>query len=194
MNYNGKDQDPKILNDFMDYLRMMNYSENTRKTYRIDLLCFFNFLKDYMEIKVEVAKFTALIFFAVKEEDIYAYLIYLNYNLDNIGDTRQKKLTAVRTFYRWLLNCYPSNAGRIDPTMNVANIRKVERVPRCLTITEAKRICHIFTLNNTIYPLRNNLIVSLFLHTGLRLSELSNLNVGDVNVRDKYIRVIGKRK
>ena len=192
MNYNSKEQNPKILNNFMDYLRMMNYSENTRKTYRLDLLCFFRFLKKYLKIKVEITNFNVFILLSVREDDIYAYLIYLNYNLDNIGNTRQKKLTAIRTFYGWLLNYFPSDAEKINPTMNISNIRKVERIPKCLTITEAKDISYIFTLNNTIYPLRNNMIISLFLNTGLRLSELSNLNVGDINIKERYLRLIGK--
>ena len=43
-------------------------------------------------------------------------------------------------------------------------------------------------------PIRDNTIISLFLNCGLRVSEVSNLKIGNVNLKYKYIRVIGKRK
>lgn len=187
-------RNPQILNDFLDYLlKIKNYSPNTVKAYSSDLLCFFKFLKQYLAIPVKVKDFSIFLLLDVKEADVIAFLVYLNMYRNNTGCTRQRKLVAIRHFYEWLLRFDPTHFERVNPTKNIANIRMNERLPKVLTLAQAKSIQHVFSLDNSIYPLRNNMIVSLFLNTGLRLSELCNLNVCDVNLKDKFIQVVGKR-
>lgn len=172
---------PQILNDFLDYLlKIKNYSPNTVKAYGSDLLCFFRFLKEYLAISVNVKDFSIFVLLEVEEADIIAFLVYLNIYRNNTGCTRQRKLVAIRHFYEWLLSFDPTHFERVNPTKNITNIRISERVPKVLTLTQAKEIQHVFSLDNSIYPLRNNTIISLFLNSGLRLSELRNLNICDV--------------
>lgn len=186
-------KNPIILNDFLNYLfNIRNYSINTIQNYCLDILSFFKFLKSYFNINIPIKEFNITILSKVQQKDIIAFLVYLNFHKNNTGATRQRKLFSIRAFYKWLFNNYPNYNNYINPTKDIPNIEKVIRLPKYLTLEQSKKLITIFTLNNCRYPLRNNTIISLFLNTGLRLSELSNLNINDINFEDKYIKITGK--
>lgn len=166
---------PKILNDYLDYLqKIRHYSPNTQAGYCFDILYFFKFIKEYKKIAVPVKEFNVFLIAQVKESDVRAFLVYLNFYRDNTGSTRQRKLMAIRSFYKWLMGKYRGKIELTNPTECIEGIRKVERIPKTLTLKQAQEICHIFTKENSKHPERNNLILCLFLNTGLRLSELAN--------------------
>ena len=183
---------PLILNKFLNYLENMNYSKKTIEEYSIDLLLFFKFLKEYNNWKIGVREFNVFVLAQTKESDVIAFLVYLNYNRNDTASTRQRKLASIRCFFKWLFNNYPSNTQWTDPTNDLPNIREVKRIPKYLTLSQSKKIMNIFNIYNSNYPRRNNMIITLFLNTGLRVSELSNLNISDINLDDKYIKLIGK--
>lgn len=57
---------------------------------------------------------------------------------------------------------------------------------------DAKKLNNVFNLSNCRYSKRNNAIIALFLNCGLRVSELSNIRLCDLNLNESYIRIIGK--
>ena len=175
-------------------LGILNYSEKTIKGYNLDLLQFFGFIKEYYNLKIEVKDFNIVVFLQVKESDIIAFLVYLNFNRDNNPNTRQRKLCAIRRFYKWLLSNIPSDNNRVNPTSGIRNIQKVERFPKYLNLQQAQKIQHIFTIENSRTPIRNNAIISLFLNSGVRVGELININIRNVNFTNKSIKINGKGK
>ena len=184
---------PKILKDFLNYLASIkNYSYHTIKNYYLDLMIFFKFIKEYQDIAVEVKDFNIFILSNVKEKDIIAFLIYLNYHKDNTSQTRQRRLSSIRTFYKWLFINYPPFNTNENPTKYIPNIEPVIRLPKYLNLEQAKKIQEIFNINNSKFPLRDNMIVTMFIHTGMRLSELINININDVDFYSKSIRIVGK--
>jgi len=184
INYN---KNPSILNNFLYYLSgIKGYSLKTISGYNSDLNMFFEFLKEYLNIKVEIKEFNVFILVNVKEVDIIAFLVHSNFNKDNSPNTRQRKLCAIRSFYKWLLSTHPSYEKE-NPTKNIPNIEKVERIPKYLCLENAKKIQTVFTLENTKFPQRNNAIISLFLSTGIRASELINIDLIDVNFDNSSI-------
>lgn len=184
-----KDETPKILKDFAKYLYDLNYSKGTIDNYILNLILFFRFLKDYFKLSIEVKDFTEFILLQVKANDIYAYMIYLNYNKDNSSETRALKLTAIKCFYTWLCRKFPN---RKDPAKNIRNPEKVFKLPKYLNLEQAKKIQIIFTKDNSKFPERNNAIISLFLSTGMRLSELHGININDINFSSNKINIVGK--
>lgn len=185
-------RNPQILNDFLNYLfNIRNYSINTIKNYDYDLLSFFYFLKFYLKIEVDVKDFTVFILSSVKEKDLYAFLIYLNFNKDNSGESRARKISSIRKFYKWLSINYPT-MKIINPVENVKNIQKSLRLPNVLSLEQAKSLINIFNISNSRYPLRDNTIIILFLNSGLRISELSNININHLNIENKTINIVGK--
>ena len=74
-----------------------------------------------------------------------------------------------------------------NPTKDIENIRKIERLPKYLTLSQAKEVQKIFTLKNSKYPVRNNAILTLLLSTGIRASELISINLEDINFNQNSI-------
>ena len=187
------DKNPKILNNFLNYLLgIENYSIRTVRRYNYELLSFFYFIIDYMKLNITVKKINTLVLFQVKRSDIIAFLIYCGFTKNNSPSTRQGKLSDIRTFYHWLFSITPGAYVMENPTNGLPSIEGIRRLPKYLKLDEAKKIQEIFTLKNTKYYIRNNAIISTFLSTGARVSELANANIRDVNFENKTIRVIGK--
>jgi len=186
------DKSPKVLKDFLDYLRLKSYSFHTIKNYGLDLLCFFEFLKSYFKITIEVKNFSIFVLLRVKEADVIAFLVYLNFNRNNTARTRQRRLSCIRTFYRWLLSYCPVCNCRVNPAENILAVKGVVGVPKYLTLEQSKKIVNVFSLKNSLYPWRDNMIVFLFLNTGMRVSELCGLNVADIDFGEMFIQVVGK--
>lgn len=180
---------PKILEKYLSYLiAIKGCSENTIVAFSSDLMQFFNFIKEYKSIPVSIKDFSIFILLQIQESDIIAFLVYLNYNKDNSPYTRQRKITALKSFYKWIFSIYPKTVhNRKNPTYGLTSIRKIDRLPHYLTLNQAKEIQNIFNLSNTRFPKRNNAIITLFLSSGIRLSELININIGDINFNTNSI-------
>ena len=181
---------PNILKDFMNYLQINNYSEGTINKYKDDLMCFFYFIKFYKKIKIEVINFSSIILLRVKRKDIEAFMIFLNYTKNNISSTRYSKSCAIKCFYKWLTRDLPYNE---NPAENIVFRSSIVRIPKYLTLQEAKKIQTIFNNSNSKNYIRNNCIIILFLSTGIRRSELINIKLSDINFKDKSI-IIRKGK
>lgn len=186
-------RNPLILNKFLKYLAsVQNCSSHTIKAYKSDLLIFFDFIKTYLEIDIPVKDFNAFILANVKTADIIAFLVHLNYNKNNNPVTRQHRLVAIRKFYNWLFSTYKIGEGRINPANEIENAGRIKRLPKYLNLEQARRIQNIFTLENSKFPIRNNTIISLFLSTGIRVSELINIDLKHINLENNTIKILGK--
>ncbi len=189
VNYN---ENPKILNNFLYYLEgIRGYTKETIKAYNSDILQFCNFIKDFLAIEISIKEFNIFTFLQVKKSDVIAFLVYLNFNRNNHPNTRQRKLCAIRRFYKWILSTNPG-INNENPTKEIPNIEKIIRIPKYLTLENAKKIQEIFTLRNSRFPSRDNCIITLFLNTGVRVGELININLKDINFNNNSIQIFGK--
>lgn len=187
-----KKENPEILDEYLNYLiSAKSYTVETVKSYNIDLLLFFDFIKKYLNIKQNIKDFNKFVLLQVKEKDVIAFMVYCNYARDNNPYTRERKLVAIRGFYNWLLDTF-KNDYITNPTANIGSIKKVIRLPKYLNLEQAKEIQHIFTNNNCKDPLKNNAIITLFLSTGIRVSELINIKIKDIDFVGKNIKIFGK--
>lgn len=189
--YNKKN--PKVLNDFLKYLIIFkNYSKLTVEEYRKDLILFFEFLIEFLNLEIKLKDITIFILSTIGEKDILAFLVYLNACKNNSPKTRNRKLASIKSFFKYLYIKYPYINDNLNPAKNIKNAEVAERLPKYLKLEEARKLQNIFNESNSQSPLRNNLIIVLFLNTGLRISELRNINIEDISLNDKTIRVIGK--
>ncbi len=183
---------PGILNEFLEYLQAIkNYSKNTIDGYKLDLMQFFKFINEYHHFNIHLKDFNIFILLRVQESDVIAFLVYLNYFKDGSVMTRQRKLTAIRQFYRWLINLHPG-CTKTNPVANIDNIKRVERLPKYIPLKKSKELQSIFNITNSRYPQRNNAILCLFLNSGIRLNELINIKISDINFKQNTIKVRGK--
>ncbi len=185
-------KNPDILNKFITYLlNIKHYSISTANEYKLDLLIFFRFIKQYCNISIKISEFNSSVLLSVKESDILAFIVYLNHNRNCTASTRKRKIYAIKAFYKWLFAFY-SIKNIQNPAEELPNIQQIQRLPKYLTLEQAKKLKNVFDTTNSKFPLRNNTIITLFLENGLRVSELININLSDLNLNDNYIKIIGK--
>lgn len=183
---------PTLLNNFLNTLIAKGFSEKTVIAYNGDLNIFFEFIKQYSELKIEVKDFNLFVLMNIKKPDIIAFLTYLNFSRNNTPSTIRRRLSAMRTFYDWLLSTRLNGYMENNPTAGIESAKIAKVFPKYLNLEQAKQIQTIFNRQNSKFYLRNNTIISLFLSTGMRVGELISINVLDVNFKDNSILIIGK--
>ena len=103
--------------------------------------------------------------------------------------TVQRYLVSVKAFFRWVTD---EGFLSFDPTKGVKVGRLERKVVRGLCFEEVKVLLARLSSGNSQIECRNRAVVYILVDCGLRLSELVNLRVGDVDVRSGVIRVMGK--
>ncbi len=99
----------------------------------------------------------------------------------------QRRLSAARTFYRYLLR---EKHVRVNPAADVKAPKSGKRLPANI---DADRMAHLLNIKGDgIIIQRDRAILELFYSSGLRLAELTDLNMGDVDIADATVRVTGK--
>lgn len=103
------------------------------------------------------------------------------------GKSLQRSLSAARTFYRYLLR---EGLAKRNPLSGVSAPKSGRRLPKTLTTDEAAR----FVGFDACGPLavRDRAMLELLYSSGLRLSELTSLNLRDLDLTDSMVRVVGK--
>ena len=171
------------LEDFLEHLALNdNASDHTVRAYESDLSQFLVFLAQHTgrkRIDLVPDDFSHL--------NIRAFLG----DLQKRGNSRAsaaRKLAALRTFARYL-----RREGVIegDPASLVGTPKREQRLPAHLGEAEMSRL---LDMPDTTSPLgrRDKAILELFYASGLRLSELVGVNIDDVNLSSRIIRVMGK--
>ena len=186
------EKNPAILNNFLAYLQnMKNYSIGTIQGYELDLKIFFNFILKYKDIGITYAQITTFTISQIREEDVEAFLVYINYYNSNCSSTRKRKVAAIKSFFKYF---YTNNnyVNKENPTKNLPSIQTLKRIPKYLTIEQAKKMQNIFNKDNSKQYVRNNAIITLFLSTGIRLSELLKINLEDIDFNNKTINIYCK--
>lgn len=165
----------QALTQFLTSLRARNTSVLTQQAYRTDVQQFVAWLNETSVIATHAG--------AVTKADIIEYLSYLS-DLGRSGITRARKLASLREFFKYLCDreCIPSS-----PAASVAIPKKERKTQTYLRPDEYARLLSAAGSNP-----RDFAILQLFLQTGIRVSELVNLTLADVDLVNKVISVDGK--
>lgn len=188
-----------IVDDYLNYLKAARgRSESTVKEYYYDIRQFLRYMrirKEHLKVEsldeVSIEDVDIELLETIKKSDIYAYISYLDSTRGNSGRTKFRKISSVRSFFDYLT--YKIELLDKNPTENI-DMPKIERsLPVYLTLEEAVHLLNIVenSKQKEIYRLRDYAITTLFLNCGLRLSELANLNIADLN-KDNTLRIMGK--
>ena len=127
---------------------------------------------------------------AVTTGTLYDYIRYLRDTRGNTPRSVTRRLSAVRSFYRYLTKT--QGALKQDPCQNLELPSVKKALPRFLTLNESQRMLETVEEMPSQDTLRDYCIVTLFLNCGFRLSELVGMNVGDVDFYERQVRVLGK--
>lgn len=162
----------KLINEFIDYLRFeKKYSENTIVSYQNDLK-------------------KALIFFKndfnnLTKKDIQNYIRQLSKQESSASVSRS--ISTLKSLYKFLeLNKYAKN----NPLTTITNPKTPKKLPKVLSEEEVDKLLDINL--KTDFDYRNKAMLELMYSSGLRVSELINLTVNDIDLINSSVRIFGK--
>jgi integrase/recombinase XerC len=168
----------EVFSRYIDYLEAeRNVSAYTVRNYTNDLLEFFGFVS---ESGIDTLK-------NVNKQTVRSYLAKLmdqKYAKSSIA----RKLSAIRSFYRYLMR---EELIAASPAATTVSPKLDKRLPAFLTVEEAKRLVESPDLSQP-QGQRDRALLELLYASGMRVSELVNMDVQQINLATNEIRVWGK--
>jgi integrase/recombinase XerC len=168
----------EVFNRYIAYLEAeRNVSAYTVRNYTNDLMEFFAFVKDKGITTLK----------DVNKQTLRAYLSQLmeqKYAKSSIA----RKLSAIRSFYRYLMR---EELVSASPAATTVSPKLDKRLPAFLTVEEAKRLVESPDISQP-QGQRDRALLELLYASGMRVSELVNINMEQINLATNEIRVWGK--
>lgn len=168
----------KIVDDYLDYLCYeKNYSNNTIINYNDDICEYL----DYVDSE-------GLDFRNILYSDIRFYLMYLKDTKKDNNSSIDRKLSAIRGFYKYLAN---NKVVKNNVFSLVSGPKKSKRLPRFFEYNELEELFDACDLGTSLGQ-RDRLLLEMLYATGVRVSELVNIKVSDIDEVGHSILVLGK--
>lgn len=170
-----------IIDDFLSYMQATKGSlPNTIATYRDSLE---NAASYFVREKGESADWLTLV-----TDDFRAWeaeQMQRGYNPSYV----KKNMAALRSMYRFLLQ---EGRVKVDPVRLVKNPKQHKRLPSFIKESEMDRLFEYYDFGDGYTGIRNRTILLLLYHTGIRASELTELDLHDIDLAGSSLRVTGK--
>ena len=162
----------KYINEFIDYLRYeKKYSENTINSYKRDLI------KSKTIIKKDFTK--------LDKKDIQTIIQSLS--KEESPNSVSRCISTLKSFYKFLELYKYTNS---NPLTTITNPKTQKKLPKVLSEEEIDKLLDINL--NTNFDYRNKAMLELMYSSGLRVSELVNLKVNDIDLVNSSVRIFGK--
>ena len=167
----------KEIERFIEYLKYQrNYSDFTCNNYKKDLNEYNSFILsnkiNYKNMDYNEAK---------------EYVIYLNKKND-AKSTISRKLSSLRTFYKYLVL---NNKVESNPFLLVSSPKKEKRIPKFINYNNMEEILNVPNIK-TKEGQRERVILEVLYASGVRVSELVNIKLKDIDFSNKNILIFGK--
>ena len=170
-----ENREKEYIEVFKTYLSVeKNFSEHTLDAYSSDIISFILWLDGKSCVDVNFDK-------------LREYLHFIQ-RFDYKKTTIARKVASIRTFYKYL---FRERYMDSNPAVSLSAPKRPKSLPKFLTPDEVEQILNNVKID-TPAGFRNRVILELLWATGMRVSELSNLNFGDINLEENEIRVFGK--
>lgn len=170
-----QETEKQYIEDFKTYLSVeKNFSEHTLAAYASDIVSYILWLDNVSCTNVDFNK-------------LREYLHFIQ-RFDYKKTTIARKVASIRTFYKFL---FRERYIDSNPALSLSAPKRPKSLPKFLTPEEVEQILNNVKIE-TPAGFRNRVILELLWATGMRISELSNLNFGDLNLDENEIRVFGK--
>lgn len=167
------------ISDFKYYLQGdKRCSKNTVNAYITDLNLYGEFLKKYQDV-YDVAD--------IEREHINKYLLSLK-RKELSKQTIARKIIAIKEFHKFL---YSENIVRSNPAQFIDTPKTDKPLPVVLTKEEIERMLSSINGEKPI-DIRNRAMMETMYAAGLRISELLELRLSNLHLREKYMRIVGK--
>lgn len=167
----------KDISNFIKYLKNeKRYPENTITSYTNDL----NKYKEFIEYK-------KINYLNISKEEIRLFLKHLD-NIQMSKTSVSRILSSLRHFYSYLVL---EGKVKTNQFKLISNPKKEKKLPNFLQPNEMMQILDSLK-RETPLEKRNRLIIELLYATGIRVSELTNINIKDIDISSKEIKIAGK--
>ena len=168
------------LNRFLEYLLLeKKYSMHTITAYRADLLAFQKFLfEEFRQQEIEQANYPQIRSWIVSMVD---------HGITNVSINR--KISSLQSFYKFLQK---TKQITVSPLIKHRALKTARKLQIPFSETEIKSALEANEVN-TFEEKRNKLIVEVFYSTGIRRAELIGIQLKDVDLDGKMLKVLGKR-
>ena len=173
---------PMPFKSFTDFLLLeKNYSIHTVNAYKNDLDGFLNFIKE---------EFDSDSIDDVNYQQIRSWIIKLvESGISN--RTVNRKVSSLNSYYKFLLRIEKIET---NPLVKHKALKTPKKIQIPFSESEMKSVLDDLDLDDSFEGLRNKLIIELFYSTGIRRIELIQLKVRDLDLNNKTLKVLGKRK
>ena len=162
----------KQIKLFLEFIQNeKKLSDNTLQSYKRDILQYQNYTEESNINYVKVSK-----------EDIKAYLTYLK-QIGKKPSTISRNLASIRSFYQFLIR---NKKIKNDPTEDVQSPKIEKRVPSVLTAQEVELLLEQ-PKDVDLKGTRDKAMLEFAYATGMRVTEIINLNIEDVNLAEEYV-------
>lgn len=173
----------KQVCDFLNSLQVeKGYSNNTIVAYRNDLNQFARFLAAQLSIDSWAS---------VTQEDLAAYVDYLKNEREYASATVARKVAATKSFFHFLAS---QGALRGNPAASLDSPKVRKYVPTSISEQQVRRLLRAPLEHKTIRALRDSALLELLYATGMRVSEVVDLDVADVDLAASCVRCSNRDK
>lgn len=168
------------IKEFLDYLEYeRKYSLYTVDNYDEHITNFKNFLESK-----KIFSFTKVEYQVIRD-----YLVFL-YNQNYKSKTICAHISSLRSFFKFLL---ANNYIKTNPMILITNPKIAKKLPNFLYYSDLEKILDVPD-QTSVVGIRDELIIELLYATGVRVSELVNIKVNDIDLYSKTIKIFGKGK
>lgn len=191
---------PVFLNDYLNYLETIKgRSKLTVKEYYYDLNRFLKFIVMRHNLfgydlnsninDVEIKELKKRDIAEIDITDLHAYISFCDEKYKDGVKTKSRKISSIKSFFKYLYNTVEILDK--DPSEKLETPKLQKRNPIYLTLNESERLINaVKTEENKISRARDLSIILIFLTCGLRISELTGINLD--SIKDDKLTVIGK--
>lgn len=168
------------LEEFIGFILIeKGLSKNTALSYKSDLNIFLKYLQD-KNISCQT----------LTHEEITNFLWHLKTDKKLKARSIYRMIESVRQYYKFLIS---ENIITTDPTVYLTVPKIPVNLPDILNKQEVDKLLN--SINDTDdLSIRNRAMLELLYATGLRVSELINIKFSDININEKFVRIMGKGK
>jgi len=201
----------ELIQEFLDYLHnVKRFSDNTIRSYALDLQHYARFLIERSSprpvdtsppaytsrttataVSTEMDTAVAQVLLAAGTDAVRSFMEHLNQN-DYSQSTKIRRLSTIRTFYRFLVS---RNRIETSPAKTVQLPKKHKELPRIMDDEQVQRLLDMPN-THTLLGARDRAILELLYCTGLRISELVELNMDDIDFLSDavHVKTLGRKE
>jgi integrase/recombinase XerD len=172
------------IQDFLNFLDAeKGYADNTIAAYRNDLTQFLRYLEGQNEDSRQST------WAEINKDTIVNYILNLK-EREYTSSTVARKVAAIKSFFHYLM---AEGGVKDDPTATLDSPKVKKRLPKAISREDIERLLTAPAKGASAKSQRDHALLELLYASGMRVTELVSLDVGDMDMASRSVRVRGKK-